>query len=128
MLVLESQYGTNTLAVTKGIDATLAALEPVLARQGIRVAADVFRPASFIETAVGHLRTSLMVGALLVTIVLFLFLLNVRTALISAVAIPLSLLIAIIVLISFGVSLNTMTLGGLAIALGEVVDDAIIDV
>lgn len=128
MLVLESQYGTNTLAITKGIETTLAALEPVLARQGVQVEADIFRPASFIDVAVGHLGTALLVGAVLVIAVLFLFLLDVRTALISALAIPLSLLIAIIVLTSFGVSLNTMTLGGLAIALGEVVDDAIIDV
>ncbi|RQT22179.1 efflux RND transporter permease subunit [Burkholderia contaminans] len=128
MLVLESQYGTNTRAVTNNIDKTLAALRPVLAKQGIDVQPNVFRPAKFIDASVGHLRTALLVGAVLVIAVLFLFLLNVRTAIISAVAIPLSLLVAIIVLVSFGVSLNTMTLGGLAIALGEVVDDAIIDV
>ncbi|UMY33504.1 efflux RND transporter permease subunit [Burkholderia contaminans] len=128
MLVLESQYGTNTLTVTKDIERTLATLEPVLAKQGIDVHADVFRPADFIDASIGHLRTALLVGAVLVIAVLFLFLLNVRTAIISAVAIPLSLLVAIIVLTAFGVSLNTMTLGGLAIALGEVVDDAIIDV
>lgn len=128
MLVLESQYGTNTLAITKGIETTLSALEPALAKQGVQINADVFRPANFIDVAVGHLGTALLAGAVLVIAVLFLFLLDVRTALISAVAIPLSLLIAIIVLTSFGVSLNTMTLGGLAIALGEVVDDAIIDV
>jgi len=128
MLVLESQYGTNTLAVTKDIETTLAALKPVLTQQGVDLNADVFRPANFIDAAIGHLRTALLVGAVLVIAVLFLFLLNIRTAIISAVAIPLSLLVAIIVLSSFGVSLNTMTLGGLAIALGEVVDDAIIDV
>ncbi|MDH6153662.1 MULTISPECIES: efflux RND transporter permease subunit [Paraburkholderia] len=128
MLVMESQYGTNTLAVTNDIEKTLAALQPVLAKQGIELRKNVFRPANFIDVAVGHLRTALLVGALLVIAVLFLFLLNVRTAVISAVAIPLSLLVAIIVLSAFGVSLNTMTLGGLAIALGEVVDDAIIDV
>jgi CzcA family heavy metal efflux pump len=128
MLVMESQYGTNTMAVTNSIEKRLNELEPALTRQGVDVTADVFRPANFIETAVGHLRTALIVGAALVIAVLFLFLLNVRTAVISAVAIPLSLLAAIIVLTSFGVSMNTMTLGGLAIALGEVVDDAIIDV
>ncbi|TAM18725.1 MAG: efflux RND transporter permease subunit [Pandoraea sp.] len=128
MVVMESQYGTNTMAVTREIEKTLAGLKPALARQGVDVNANVFRPANFIEAAVGHLRTALIVGAVLVIAVLFLFLLNVRTAVISAVAIPLSLLVAIIVLTSFGVSLNTMTLGGLAIALGEVVDDAIIDV
>lgn len=128
MVVMESQYGTNTMAVTRDIERTLAGLGPALARQGVDVNTNVFRPANFIEAAVGHLRTALIVGAVLVIAVLFLFLLNVRTAVISAVAIPLSLLVAIIVLTSFGVSLNTMTLGGLAIALGEVVDDAIIDV
>ncbi|GGD74274.1 efflux RND transporter permease subunit [Caballeronia grimmiae] len=128
MLVLESQYGTNTMAVTKNIEQTLSTLAPVLRKEGIDVNADVFRPANFIDASVSHLRTALLVGAVLVVVVLFLFLLNLRTAVISAVAIPLSLLVAIIVLTSFGLSLNTMTLGGLAIALGEVVDDAIIDV
>jgi len=128
MLVLESQYGTNTMAVTRDIEKTLSSLQPVLEKDGVNVNADVFRPANFIDASISHLRTALFVGAMLVIAVLFLFLLNVRTAVISAVAIPLSLLVAIIVLTSFGVSLNTMTLGGLAIALGEVVDDAIIDV
>ena len=128
MLVLESQYGTNTLQVTTRIERALADLTPTLEKEGIDVHPDVFRPASFIHAAVGHLRTALLAGAVLVIGVLFLFLLNVRAALISAAAIPLSLLVAIIVLTSFGASLNTMTLGGLAIALGEVVDDAIIDV
>ncbi|WP_042270457.1 efflux RND transporter permease subunit [Paraburkholderia heleia] len=128
MVVMESQYGTNTMAVTRDIEKTLAGLAPVLSRQGVDVNTNVFRPANFIEASVAHLRMALIVGALLVVVVLFLFLLNVRTAVISAVAIPMSLLIAIIVLTSFGISLNTMTLGGLAIALGEVVDDAIIDV
>jgi CzcA family heavy metal efflux pump len=128
MVVLESQYGTNTLTVTNGLERTLAALRPVLARQDIDLQPDVFRPANFITEATGHLRTALLIGAVLVMAVLFLFLLNVRTAVISAVAIPLSLLVAVIALNAFGVTLNTMTLGGLAIALGEVVDDAIIDV
>lgn len=128
MLVMDSQYGTNTMAVTRGIEKRLEAIRPLLTREGIEIQAGVFRPANFIEAAVGHLRSALIVGAVLVIAVLFLFLLNVRTAAISAVAIPLSLLMAIIVLTSLGISLNTMTLGGLAIALGEVVDDAIIDV
>ena len=128
MLVLESQYGTNTMAVTKDIEKTLSGLQPLLRKEGVDVNADVFRPANFIDASVGHLRMALIAGAVLVIAVLFLFLLNARTAVISAVAIPLSLLVAIIVLTSLGVSLNTMTLGGLAIALGEVVDDAIIDV
>ena len=128
MIVLESQYGTDTLTVTSGLERTLAALKPVLARQGIDLRPDIFRPANFITEATGHLRTALLIGAVLVMAILFLFLFNFRTAVISAVAIPLSLLVALIVLYVFGVTLNTMTLGGLAIALGEVVDDAIIDV
>ena len=128
IMVIESQYGANTLAVTKGLEQALSALKPVLAKQDIDLQSDVFRPANFIVEATRHLRTALLVGGVLVIAVLFLFLLNVRTAVISAVAIPLSLLTAVIVLHVFGVTLNTMTLGGLAIALGEVVDDAIIDV
>jgi CzcA family heavy metal efflux pump len=128
IMVIESQYGANTLAVTNGLEQALSALKPVLAKQGIALQSDVFRPANFIAEATRHLRTALLVGGVLVVAVLFLFLLNVRTAAISAVAIPLSLLTAVIVLHAFGITLNTMTLGGLAIALGEVVDDAIIDV
>ncbi|MCI2810954.1 efflux RND transporter permease subunit [Eoetvoesiella caeni] len=128
MIVLESQYGTNTLTVTNRLERTLATLKPVLARQDVDLEPDVFRPANFIVEATNHLRTALLIGGLLVIAILFLFLLNVRTAVISAVAIPLSLLVAVIVLNALGVTLNTMTLGGLAIALGEVVDDAIIDV
>jgi CzcA family heavy metal efflux pump len=86
------------------------------------------RPATFIEVALDHVRHSLYVGAILVALVLFLFLFNLRTAFISITAIPLSLLMAIVILQRFGYTLNTITLGGLAIAIGEVVDDAIIDV
>jgi len=128
MVVLESQYGANTVTVTNSLDLKLAALKPVLAKEGIDLQPDVFRPANFITEAISHLRTAFLIGGVLVIAILFLFLLNVRTAAISAVAIPLSLLVAVIVLNSFGITLNTMTLGGLAIALGEVVDDAIIDV
>jgi CzcA family heavy metal efflux pump len=128
IMVIESQYGANTLAVTSGLEQALTAMRPLLARQRVDLHPDIFRPANFIVEATRHLRTALLVGGALVVAVLFLFLLNVRTALISAVAIPLSLLTAVIVLHAFGVTLNTMTLGGLAIALGEVVDDAIIDV
>src|SRR5205814_1238097 len=88
----------------------------------------LFRQADFIEHAVGNVAHSLIVGAILVAVVLFIFLFDLRTALISLTAIPLSLLAAIGVLYSLGVGLNTLTLGGLAIAVGEVVDDAIIDV
>ena len=128
MLVVEEQYGADTLAVTRALEQRLAQLKPALAAEGVSLHPDLFRPANFIETAIGHLRTALLIGAALVLIVLFLFLFNARAALISAVAIPLSLLCAVIVLNRFGIGLNTMTLGGLAIAIGEVVDDAIVDV
>jgi CzcA family heavy metal efflux pump len=128
MLMISSQYGANTLEVTRGLDEALAGLRPALAQQGIVVHADVFRPADFIETALHNVRSSLLIGAALIVVVLFLFLFNLRTAAISCTAIPLSLLAAVIVLEKLGLSLNTMTLGGLAIAIGEVVDDAVIDV
>ncbi len=127
MLVIESQYGADTMAVTEAVEQALEQLKPVLAADKIILHSDIFRPANFISAAIGHLRTALLLGGVMVIAVLFLFLLNVRTALISATAIPLSLLTAVIVLHYLGVSLNTMTLGGLAIALGEVVDDAIVD-
>ena len=128
MLVIESQYGADPMTVTGTIDQALAGLKPLLASEQVSLEPSVFRPANFIVVAIDHLRNALLVGGVLVIAVLFLFLFNVRTAVISATAIPLSLLTAVIVLHRMGVSLNTMTLGGLAIALGEVVDDAIIDV
>ena len=127
-LMVESQYGADMMSVSRRVEQTLSALQPALAAQQVTLHSDIFRPAGFIETAIGHLRTALVLGGVLVIGVLFLFLFNVRTAIISATAIPLSLLTAVIVLSHFGVSLNTMTLGGLAIALGEVVDDAVVDV
>lgn len=128
MLIVEAQYRADTLSVTESVEQALAGLKPLLAREQVTLHPDIFRPANFIVAAIGHLRTALLLGSVLVVAVLFLFLLNVRTAFISATAIPLSLLTAVIVLRYFDVSLNTMTLGGLAIALGEVVDDAIVDV
>ena len=128
MLIVESQYRADPLSVTHSVDRALTGLKPVLASNQVVMHPDIFRPANFIMTAIGHLRTALLLGGILVVAVLFLFLLDVRTAFISATAIPLSLLAAVISLHYLGISLNTMTLGGLAIALGEVVDDAIIDV
>jgi len=128
MLIIESQYRADTLSVTHSVEQTLAGLKPLLVSNQVVLHPDIFRPANFILTAIGHLRTALLLGGILVVAVLFLFLLDVRTAFISATAIPLSLLAAVISLHYFGISLNTMTLGGLAIALGEVVDDAIVDV
>ncbi|HLI29840.1 MAG TPA: efflux RND transporter permease subunit [Terriglobia bacterium] len=128
MLMVSSQYGANTLDVTRGIDRALGELQPGLERAGIQLHSNIFRPADFVVTALHNVRRSLLIGAVLVIAVLFLFLFNLRTAAISCAAIPLSLLGGVIVLEHFGLSLNTMTLGGLAIAIGEVVDDAVIDV
>lgn len=128
MLMVSAQYGSNTMQLTHSLDAALQDLRPAVEREGIRVHASIFRPATFIETALANIRSSLVIGAILVVVVLFLFLFNLRTAAISCAAIPLSLFTAVIVLERMGYSLNTMTLGGLAIAIGEVVDDAVIDV
>ncbi|MBS0370261.1 MAG: efflux RND transporter permease subunit [Proteobacteria bacterium] len=128
ILMVSNQYGADTVSVTRELDAALDSLRPVLAAQDIELHADLFRPANFIVAATNHLRAALLLGAGMVVLVLFLFLFNARTAFISATAIPLSLLAAIVILHHMGVALNTMTLGGLALALGEVVDDAIIDV
>jgi CzcA family heavy metal efflux pump len=127
-LVISEQYGANTVEVTQRLEAALAELQASLQRDGVELHPDIFRPANFIDTATANVRSSLLLGALLVIAVLFLFLFNIRTAAISCISIPLSLLAAVIVLYSFGTTLNTMTLGGLAIAIGVVVDDAVIDV
>ena len=128
MLVVAEQYGANTLQVSQSVIAALDELRPALLAQGITLDSTLFRPSNFIQTALGNIRSSLLIGGVLVVVVLFLFLFDLRTAAISCTAIPLSLLAAVIVLQALGVSLNTMTLGGLAIAIGEVVDDAVIGV
>jgi len=126
-LMVQGQLGANTRDTTRALDSAIAHIQPVLERAGAKVHLDLFRPASFIETAVGNVRSDVLIGATLVVAVLFLFLFNLRTAVVSAVAIPLSLIAAVLTLQSFGIGLNIMVIGGLAIALGEVVDDAIID-
>lgn len=128
LLTMSSQYGANTMEVTQGVEAALDELKPVFEREGVQLYPRLHRPATFIETALANMKHSLVLGGVLVAAVLFLLLGSARTACISLVAIPLSLLTAVIVLDRLGVSLNTITLGGLAIALGEVVDDSIIDV
>jgi CzcA family heavy metal efflux pump len=128
LLTMSSQYGANTLEVTKALEAALEELRPTFIQQGITVYPRLHRPATFIEASLHNIKHSLALGAILVAIVLFLLLGSIRTACISLTAIPLSLLTAVILLEKFGITLNTITLGGLAIALGEVVDDSIIDV
>ncbi len=128
LMTTASQYGANTMEVTRAVEAALEELKPVFASEGIQYIPSLHRPATFIEIAIRNMKTSLLLGAALVAIILFLFLLDLRTALISFTAIPLSLLAAVVVLDRMGVTLNTMTLGGIAAVLGVVVDDAIITV
>jgi CzcA family heavy metal efflux pump len=123
-----TQYGANTLEVTRELERRLAALVPELAKRGVRYHAALLRPASFIESAIAKLRNSLLIGALLVVALLLVTLRDWRAALISFGAIPVSLLAAVWLLGIGGLSLNTMSLGGLVVALGVVVDDAVIDV
>jgi CzcA family heavy metal efflux pump len=127
VMLVARQPGVNTLRVTADLDASLDAISRHLPA-GLVLHRSLFRQASFIEQAIGNLRRALSIGAIFVAIVLVLFLLDFRTSLISLMAIPLSLLTALVILRAFGATVNTMTLGGLAIALGEVVDDSIIDV
>jgi CzcA family heavy metal efflux pump len=126
MLIVEKLPWANTLDVTEGIEAALEELRPGLT--GIAVDSAIFRPATFIEDAIGNLGRALILGALLMILMLGAFLYSWRTALISVVAIPVSLLSAMLVLNLYGVTVNTMVLAGFVIALGDVVDDAIIDI
>lgn len=126
-LSVQGQLGANTHGVTLAIEKALQELKPTLFAEKITLHEGLFRPANFIEVAIQGVRTDILIGSVLVITILFLFLFNVRTAFISATAIPLSLLTAIVVMSYYNIGLNIMVLGGLAIALGEVVDDAIID-
>jgi CzcA family heavy metal efflux pump len=128
LLSLASQYGANTLATTQAVEKALADLAPSLKSRGIEVYPGLHRPANFIERALVDLRDSLVIAALLILAVLYLFLRDIRAAVIAFTAIPLSLLAAIAVLDHMGLTLNTMTLGGFAVALGVLVDDAIIGI
>ncbi|MBA2355102.1 MAG: efflux RND transporter permease subunit, partial [Acidobacteria bacterium] len=126
LLIVEKQPDGNTLQVTRDVETALAALAPGLA--GVEVDSTIFRPATFIEMSLANLNRALLVGCVLVVVVLVLFLWDWRTAVISLTAIPLSLLTAALLLRQWGGTLDTMVIAGLIIALGEVVDDAIIDV
>lgn len=128
LISLSSQYGANTLDATRAVDAALAELKPALSARHVSVNADLHRPANFINTAIGGLRDDLIIGAVLIAVVLFAFMGSLRTVAISFVSIPISLLAALIVMDLCGQTLDTMVLGGLAVALGVVVDDAVIDV
>ncbi len=126
LLIVEKQLGANTLQVTRDVEQALLELTPALA--DIEIDPTIFRPATFIEMSLRNLSRALLLGCALVIAVLLIFLADWRTALISSIAIPLSLLAAGLLLHYRGGTLDTMVLAGLVIALGEVVDDAIIDV
>lgn len=127
IMAIQKQPGADTRSLTDRIDQTIAGLRPTLPKDLV-INADLFRQAHFIENAINNVTESLMEGAILVSIVLILFLWNVRTALITLTALPLSLLITALVFKLFGQTINTMTLGGIAVAIGELVDDSIVDV
>ncbi|HEV2846242.1 MAG TPA: efflux RND transporter permease subunit [Thermoanaerobaculia bacterium] len=127
ILSIQKQPDANTLALTREIERLLAGLSRSLP-EGVKIETENFRQADFIQVAIRNVAVALRDGAVLVVIVLLLFLGNLRTTLISALAIPLSLVAGVLVISLFGYNLNTMTLGGLTIAIGALVDDAIIDV
>ena len=122
------QYGANRLKTAQAVEDALAALKPALAAQGVNVRTDLDRPADFAIEAVRGVAFDLGIGAVLIAIVLAFFLRDLRATLISLVSIPLSLLAAVMALKAFGWTLNSMTLGGLTVGLGVVIDDAVIDV
>ena len=127
LLTVTKQPNTGTIELTGRLEAALEDLRKSLPPD-VKLSTDIFRQSRFIEASIDNVKDSLYEGAIFVVIVLFLFLANVRTTVISLVTLPLSLLISLLVLHSMGLSINTMSLGGLAIAIGSLVDDAIVDV
>ena len=127
-LSVQGQLNADTYKLTQELESALTLIEPLLKDQNIEIIPDLFKPSNFIDASIKGLRIDIIIGAFFVISILYLFLFNLKTAFISAVAIPLSLLSAISVMSYFDFGLNVMVISGLAIALGEVVDDAIIDV
>ncbi len=127
LITVSKQPGIGSTGLTKKLENTLSEIIPTL-QGNIKFKTDIFRQSDFISNSVGNLRVSLFEGALFVILVLFIFLFNLRTTLISSLALPVSVIITLAVLRLFGLTVNTMTLGGIAIAIGSLVDDAIVDV
>jgi len=127
ILTISKQPDVNTLKLTGQLDEAIADLQKTLPK-GVEIKSQIFRQSDFIEASISNLNATLLEGAFFVVIVLFIFLMNWRTTVISVLAIPISLLVSIIVLKLMGYTINTMSLGGMAIAIGALVDDAIIDV
>ena len=127
LVTITKQPNTNTLDLTEKLDNAITELQKTLPSD-VKISSDIFRQSRFIESSISNIQKALFEGAIFVVIVLFFFLMNVRTTIISLVALPLSLLVAILTLHALGLTINTMSLGGLAIAIGSLVDDAIVDV
>ena len=127
LLTVTKQPATGTIELTEKLEEALTDLQKTLPAD-VHVSTDIFRQADVIESSISNVKTSLWEGALFVVVILFLFLANVRTTVISVITIPLSLLVSLLVLHLLGQTINTMSLGGMAIAIGSLVDDAIVDV
>ena len=127
LVTITKQPNTNTLELTDKLDQAIVDLQKTLPSD-VKISSDIFRQSRFIESSISNIQQALFEGAIFVVVVLFFFLMNVRTTIISLVALPLSLLVAILTLHGLGLTINTMSLGGLAIAIGSLVDDAIVDV
>ncbi|MDE6303921.1 MAG: CusA/CzcA family heavy metal efflux RND transporter [Paramuribaculum sp.] len=127
IITVTKQANTGTPSLTARIDEELKSIESQLPA-GVKMHTDIFRQNDFIETSINNLQRTLLEGAVFVAIVLFFFLMNLRTTLISLVALPMSILVTVLILHLFGFTINTMSLGGIAIAIGSLVDDAIVDV
>ena len=127
MMTVTKQPETSTLAISEKIDAALEELKTALPPD-LSISTDVYRQERFINSAIDNVKNALFEGGIFVVIVLLLFLMNVRTTVISLVTIPLSLIVSLLTLHLFGLTINTMSLGGMAIAIGSLVDDAIVDV
>lgn len=127
LITVTKQPNTSTIELTEKLDAVMADLQKNLPSD-VHVSTDIFRQSRFIDSSINNVKNSLFEGSFFVIIVLFLFLMNMRTTVISLVALPLSLLVSILTLHYLGLTINTMSLGGMAIAIGSLVDDAIVDV
>lgn len=127
LITVTKQPQTGTIQLTEKIEQQLADIIPTLPSD-VKVSTDIFRQSNFIDNSISNLQRSLLEGALFVIIVLFFFLMNIRTTVISVIALPLSIIVTVVVLHFLGLNINTMSLGGIAIAIGSLVDDAIVDV